>query len=157
MANAILNEIGLNDDIRDVIRKTNDNFKRVYHQATTQAVRTTIAKGESDIQKVVDSALGQIRVELSNALTDLEAAQKKIMDSIDDKIDELQKTLDSMSSSEAQNLVAMLAPLINGASVSGSRLVLPTGTKIATGDLNIIHGSRTIKTHTTSDSSDLIV
>ena len=165
MARQILNEIGLNDDIQDVIRKTNDNFKRVAQQTRAQVERT-VSSNTDRVDQAVQSALGEIKVAIENARTEIEAAEKQAEDKldlkikeIDDKMKELDELLDGISSSEAKTIITNVASIIYGAEVSGLRILLPqTNDKVAVGNINItVADDETayLKTHEGTDSNDI--
>lgn len=89
MANSFLIELGINDSLADVVRKCNNNFKRISSDQSRiakqsvrqEASRTDEAlKSEADrIDKALAGAIGEINQAIANGLK-----------TIDDKVSEIE-------------------------------------------------------------------
>lgn len=85
MANSYLIDLGINDSTADIVRKCNQNFRRLAMDQRKQAqqdVRHEATRADS----VVAGAVGEINTALANAKKELEEALKKAKEELTTKI-----------------------------------------------------------------------
>lgn len=150
MARQVLNNIGINDGIQDVIRKTNDNFRRIVTQQK-QDVRATVGEVTGDI---TGDAVGSVNSALSNALAELDSHSKQVEEEFQQYLTEqrdqaekdIQQFLDEVNA-KMEELLQPIADLIYGAEVVDGAIQLPEGMMIPTGNINVISAADETNAH----------
>lgn len=106
MANFYLIEIGMNDELRDVIRKVNQNFRQVTSSLMRDS-KNQVYREISSTESAINGAIGTIRSEIENAKQELDiyvANAKKEIDTeitkIEERIKEIEERLDKLEPSD---------------------------------------------------------
>lgn len=167
MAQSTLIDIGINDDLVNVIRKCNDNFRRLaMNQSKRSDGKVRIEQKRADA--ALDGAVGEINAALQEALTTIENKFIEVNNKLDEKIAELneliaelESKIDSEQESQDNTVAALRAnikDLIYGASLSDNNIVLPSGMKVPSGNMNILSPDRNcaILTHDGDKNGDLL-
>lgn len=86
MPQTILMNIGMNDPLSDVIRKSNDNFKRL--SANTEKLITRLEDANvGTMKEITDAAIGEIEAAISNAEQELDSALEAAMEQVNAKVE----------------------------------------------------------------------
>lgn len=137
-------DIGPNDDLREVIRKCNYNFRRWSAESLSDSV--SIVSTDENLDAVKQETAKAI-LQINNVINEFKVYVNESMKDIDDKIEELKDLIDrleedvdqSQGGQDAQisNLRTDIKNIIYGASIVNGRLQIPAGTKVPTGNINV--------------------
>lgn len=137
-------DIGPNDDLREVIRKCNYNFKRWSTESLSDSV--SIVSTDENLDAVKQETAKAI-LQINNVINEFKVYVNESMKDIDGKIEELKDLIDrleedvdqSQGGQDAQisNLRTDIKNIIYGASIVNGRLQIPAGTKVPTGNINV--------------------
>lgn len=184
MSNSYLIDIGLNDSTQDIVRKCNSNFRRLASDQRTLGRSDVRREGErtdaaingavTEINVALEQAINELNVAINEAEDRINITIKNAEDRLDDKIDEINKLLEELENKvnedqEAQNDVVAsikndvdnlrtnVKNIIYGATISGKTINIPSGTKVPTGNINVLSSTRAtaILTHDGDANGDI--
>lgn len=108
MPNIYINDIGMNDDLQDVIRKANDNFKRI--TSSVMKINKGGIRRESELTDSKIDELGtDLRSEIASEIEQMNLLIDQKIEDLDNKIEVLDNLLDQFEESVKVNIAKRVA------------------------------------------------
>lgn len=112
MAETLIIEIGINDSLQDVIRKCNNNFRRVsVNQSQNTNSKIRIESSRTDA--AIEGAIGEINTAIDEAKKDLDKKAEQLSKDIEDKLTAAEEQLKKDLEAKAKEIEIKTIPPIN--------------------------------------------
>lgn len=173
MPNSYLIDIGLNDSTQDIVRKCNSNFRRLASDQRTLG-RSDVRREGERTDAAINGAVAEINIALEQAINTLNVTIKDAEDRLDEKIKEINRLLQELEDkvkedndaqddavegvrTDVDNLRSNIKDLIYGATITDKTISIPSGTKVPTGNINVLSPTRStaILTHNGDANGDI--
>lgn len=143
-----------NDDNRTIAKKCNSNFESF--RQTIDTVYSTESSSSADVDEL-RKQIAQVSYNLSNSIADLRSWTEQQLRDINSKISATNDNLSKLTTA-VNNLRSDIVSMVYEAESKDGRVKIPDGTKIPTGNINVLSGSDKrgyIRTKKTEDSLDI--
>lgn len=143
-----------NDDNRTIAKKCNSNFESF--RQTIDTVYSTESSSSADVDEL-RKQIAQVSYNLSNSIADLRSWTEQQLKDINSKISATNDNLSKLTTA-VNNLRSDIVSMVYEAESKDGRVKIPDGTKIPTGNINVLSGSDKrgyIRTKKTEDSLDI--